>query len=169
MTNTIPADASIVVDTQRNAETWCVYEHQAVLTPNEPPETIMIGACRLTHVYLMQDGKTNSEWNNIFANGGHVLVRIVATAPTRADAFRAAADRIRALPQPPRCNMLGYSLRTKRQAVVCINNGKTYETQQDAAMELGIHASAISRHLRGHSNGAGGYRFAYAQAREGEV
>lgn len=169
MTNTTPADASIIVDTQRNNETWCVYEHQAVMRQGEPPETILIGACRLTNVYHLQEGKTNSEWTRIFGAGGQVLVRIVSTAPTRSDAFRVAAERVRNADPQPRCNMLGYSMRTKRQAVVCLNNGVRYETQQDAALALGIHASAISRHLRGGANSAQGFKFAYASAREDEV
>jgi hypothetical protein len=155
-------DASIVVDVRRQSETWCVYEHQVVMSPGEPPETILIGACRLADVYRLTDGKTNSEWQNMFANGGHVLVRIVATTLNRSDAYRSAADIVRSSQPIPRCNLLGYNLRGMRKPIICLNNGKRYETQLQASQELGIHCSAISRHLRGQGNSAGGFKFAYA-------
>lgn len=164
-------DAAIIVDTRRAGETWCVYEHQAVMREGEPPETIMVGACRLVDVYHLRDGKTNSEWTQIFANGGHVLVRVVATSLNRQDAFRVAAEMVRDSRPQPRCNLLGYNVRGARRPVICLNNGKRYETQLHAAAELGIHASAISRHLRGHASRAQGMQFVYAsdapeQARE---
>lgn len=157
-------DASVIVDTRRNNDTWCIYEHQAVMKQGEPPVTIMIGACRLVDVFHLRDGKTNSEWSKIFANGGHVLVRIVGTTLNRSDAFRVAAEMVRDSAPQPRCNLLGYNMRTNRQPVICLSNGKRYETQRHAAHELGIHESAISRHLRGLANSAQGFKFAYAMA-----
>jgi hypothetical protein len=155
-------DAAIIVDVRRSRETWCVFEHQAVLKQGEPPETILIGACRLQDVYSLTDGKTNSEWQNMFLQGGQVLVRIVATSLNRADAFRVAGEHVRDTKPTPRCNLKGYNLRGQRRPVICLNNGKRYETQLDAASELGIHASAISRMLRGNASTAQGYKFAYA-------
>lgn len=157
-------DASVVVDIRRNNETWCIYEHQAVMKQGEPPVTIMIGACRLVDVFHLRDGKTNSEWSNIFANGGHVLIRIVGTTLNRADAYRVAAEMVRDSNPQPRCNLIGYNLRANRRPVICLNNGTRYETQKDAAYQLGIHESAISRHLRGFCDSAQGFKFAYALA-----
>lgn len=157
-------DAALVIDIRRNNETWCVYEHQVVMKQGEPPETIMIGACRLVDLFHLRDGKTNSEWAQIFTNGGQVLVRIVATTLNRPDAFRHAAELVRDSRPAPRCNLLGYNMRSSRRPVICLNNGKRYETQRHAALELGIHESAISRHLRGFSDAAQGMKFAYAMA-----
>lgn len=155
-------DAAIVIDTRRNNETWCVFEHQVTMREGEPPETILISACRLIDVFQLRDGKTNSEWSKIFAAGGHVLVRIVATSLNRSDAFRIAAEMVRDSKPVPRCNLLGYNMRSNRRPVICLNNGKRYETQQHAALDLGIHASAISRHLLGKADTAQGMKFAYA-------
>lgn len=156
-----PADASLVIDTKRPTDTWCVFEHQVILKEGEPPTVILIGACKLRDVYLMTDGKTNTEWASIFANGGSVLVRIVATTIDKPEAFRHAQDLIRSTTPTPVCNLKGYNIRGSARAVRCINNDTRYNTQAEAAAALGVSASAISRHLKGDLSHANGLRFVY--------
>ncbi len=153
--------SALIVDTARNTDMWCVFEHQVVLKEGDPPTVIQIGACKLTEVYRLTDGKTNSEWNDIFRNGGSVLVRIIGTTLEKAEAFRHATDLIRAMEPKPVCNLRGYNLRGQARAVRCLNNDRRYATQTEAANDLGISASGISRHLRGDLSHVSGFRFAF--------
>lgn len=157
------ADASLVVDTKHTTELWCVYEHQVVLKEGEPPSVIMIGACRLREVYLLIDGKTNTEWAKIYANGGSVLVRIVGVTLDKMEAMRHAQTLVRSATPTPICNLQGYNIRGSARAVRCINNDTRYNTQREAAEALGVSASALSRHLRGELTHANGLRFVYDQ------
>lgn len=160
------ADAAIIMDTVNPAESWCVFEHQVVLSQGEPPTVILIGACRLTEVYRLMDGKTNTEWMRIFRGGGSIMVRIIATTMDRHLAFRHAQDLVRKAEPKPICNIRGYSIRGQARAVICLNNGQRYSTQAEAAAALGIHASALSRHMRGDLSHAGGLRFVYDHGME---
>jgi hypothetical protein len=162
-------NASIVLDVRRARDTWCVYEHQVVMQPGEPPETIFIGACRVIDVYDMVDARSNSEWQNIFANGGQVLINIIGTTLNRVDAMRTASEMTKTAPVIPRCNLLGHNLRSQRRPILCLNNNVRYETQLHASADLGIHASSISRHMRGQASHAQGYKFIYAVDRKDEA
>ena len=153
-------DSSIVVETERPFDLWCVYEHQVVMTEGEPPQVIMIGACRLNEVYLLMDGKRNSEWASIFRNGGSVLVRVVAVSNDRREAFMHAQDLLRVSNPRPLCNLKGYNVTPKRR-VQCINNGQVYQSQTEASKALGVQQSTISRQLKGELEHAGGYRFVF--------
>lgn len=159
-------DASIIVDTKTSAEDWCVYEQSAVLNPGEPPTVILIGASKLVDLFRLVDGKVNSEWCKLFENGGKVLVRIIATTSEKQEAYRYASERVRSMSPQPRCNLHGYSLRGTRRSVICLNNKRRYDTQRDAAFDLGIHASAISRHLNGELAHAQGFKFAWAPSED---
>lgn len=158
----IKQDAPLIVDTGSNADTWCVYNHSVTMQEGEPPTVIMIGSCRLAEVYRLIEGRTNSEWSHIFKDGGYVLVTIVATTNDKREAVRHASDLMRNMKPIPLCNLQGYNLRGARRAIVCLNNGKRYRTQTEAAQDLGVYSSSISRHLRGELSHANGLRFAYA-------
>lgn len=157
----IKLDASVIVETKDTRSIWCVYEHQAVLTVGDPPVTVFIGASRLMEVFHMNDARRNSEWRKMFDKGGQVLVRIVGITHDRAEAFRVASEMIRNNDVRPRCNALGYNTSGARRPIVCLENGKRYESQLAAAEDLGIYSSTISRQLRGLANTAQGFRFAY--------
>ena len=159
-------DSAIIVETGDTSKTWCVYEHHVILTPGEPPETIMIGACRLCDVYNLSDGKKNSEWIRIFEKGGTVLVRIVATTPEKTFANRHAMKLLKEMENKPRCNIFGYDLRHSSRAIKCVQSGERYATQSAAALALGIPASSISRHLNGELKTAGGFNFHYVDERD---
>ncbi len=154
------ADCSLVVAVQETADQYCAYEHHLIVTPGQPPEIIMVGSCKLTDVYRLIDGKTNSDWAGIFANGGSVMVRIIAVGDNKVDMRRFAATHARSLPKMPRCNQHGYNVRGITRRIIC-NNGIEYESQAKAAMELGISQSAISRHLRGELGSVNGFTFFY--------
>lgn len=157
-----PQDASLIIDTKHSTETWCIFEHQAVLNEGEPPTVILIGAAKLVDVFRLIDGKSNSEWATIFERGGSILLRIVGTTMDKAEAQRTALARMRDTNPTPRCNLHGYNLRGNARAIICLNNQKRYDTQRAAADDLGIHSSSISRHLAGEITHAQGFRFAYA-------
>ena len=162
MSNIIKCDASIVVDSKLARDVWCVFEHQAVLKQGDPPEIILVGASKLTDVFRLSDGRSNSEWVSIFSGGGQVLVRIIALLPTKGEARKFAVQHMSALRPMPRCNLIGYNLRGNTRAIYCINNRKTYQTQTEAGNDLDIHPSAISRQMRGELQHANGYKFIYA-------
>lgn len=154
-------DSSVVVDTNRPYDQWAVYEHQVVMVEGEPPQVIMIGVCKLTEVYRLHDGKRNTEWLSIFKNGGSVLVRIRAIATDRGDANYYAQDLLRASNPRPVCNMKGFNARAVSRQIECIQNGKTYATQAEAARDLGLHQAGISRQLNGEIAHVGGFQFVY--------
>lgn len=166
MTITKHNTCAIVVDIRTSTDDWCVFEHHVVLNEGEPPTIILIGACRLTDVYRLVPGKTNSEWVNLFANGGQVLVQIIATTDDKQEAFKYAMQRVNSLDPTPLCNLRGHSLRTVKRAIVCMQNKRRYDTQQEAASDLGIHASSISRHLNGLISHAQGFTFAFETSGE---
>jgi len=161
MTLTKHNACALVVDTITSTEDWCVFEHHVVLKEGEPPTIVLVGACKLPDVYRLVSGKTNSEWVKLFSNGGKVLVQVIATTEDKQEAFRLAAERVAAIEPTPVCNLRGHSLRSAARSIVCVNNGRRYNTQQDAASDLGIHASSISRHLNGQIAHAQGFTFTY--------
>lgn len=154
------ADCALIVDVHRSANTYCVFEHHLQIAPGQPPEIILVGMSRLTDIYKLIDGKTNSDWAAIFANGGSVMVRIVATSTDKSEARRAAAVHARSLNPAPRCNIHGFNVRGISRKIMC-NNGVEYDSQLAAAEELNLSQSAISRHLRGELAHVGGFRFYY--------
>ncbi len=166
MTLTRHSSSALVVDTKTSTEDWAVVEHHAVLQENEPPTIVMVTACKLVDVYRLADGKVNSEWAKIFRHGGQVMVQIVATTDEKTEAFKHAQERIRDIVPTPVCNMRGHSLKTARRAIICHQNERRYNSQAEAAADLGIHAPSISRQLNGHARQAQGFTFAYAAPEE---
>lgn len=150
---------SIIVDTQTLGNTWCLYEHLAVLDAGQPPEIIMIGVCKLNDAFRLGDGRRNSAWSAIFANGGQIMVRIVATSEYRHEMTLQATRRIQS--NPPRCNARGFNLRGTARPIKC-SNGQVYGSQKEAAAALGLDASSISRHMRGDTQHVSGYTFMYS-------
>lgn len=160
MTTIIPCDASVVVNVRPEAPLWAAYEYQAVLDPSEPPTVIYVGASTLANVYQLREGRTNSEFVKIFANGGHVLVRVIATGE-RGDVIRFAQQHMRTFDPLPRCNLHGFNVKGRNRAVMC-SNGKTYPSQLEAARALGVSQSAISQCLGGRISHVNGMTFTYA-------
>lgn len=166
MTLTMHPSNALVVDVKRSTDMWCVFEHHAVMKEGEPPEVIFVGVSQLVHVYRLATARTNSHWIKIFQSGGQVLVQIVATTLDKAEAFRYAQERLRDMKPMPICNVLGRNLKNARRSILCVQNQRYYNSQLDAANDLGIYASAISRHMAGHSPSAQGYTFVYADGED---
>lgn len=156
------ADTAMIVDTRKPGDLYCAYEHHVTFSEGSPPEVIMVGACKLADVYRMLDGKANSEWQRIFAQGGHVMVRIIAVGDERMEMMRWAMTHMRSLPTIPRCNLHGVSTKGSARPVRCENTGVTYQSQRDACEQLGIHSSSMSRHLSGQLAKVSGMVFRYA-------
>lgn len=158
----IKADTSLILDTRRPGDLFCAYEHHATFTQDAPPEIILVGACKLADAYRMVDGKANSEWQRIFAQGGQVMVRIIATGDDRIEMTRWAMSHMRNLPTIPRCNLHGLSTRGSARPIRCENTGVVYQSQRDACEQLAIHSSSMSRHLSGQLAKVSGMVFRYA-------
>ena len=154
----IEQNTSLIIDTKAG-KTWCMFEHLVVFDATKPPEVILVGVCPLAEVTRMTDGRRNSIWVDIFRNGGQVMVNIIATSESKSDLVRRAVKRLNEL--RPRCNAHGFNMKNASNRIEC-SNGKTYDSQRDAAVALGLDASAISRHLRGHTSHVMGYTFSYA-------
>ena len=129
-----------------------------------PPAVILVGACRLRDVYKLADGKMNTEWTRIFEHGGSLMVRIVGIGDDKNECVREAAMLMRE--HQPVCNLRGYTLRNVRRSIICLTNGRVYEGQQEAARDLGISQSAISRHLKGEQQHVAGFVFDYEHPNE---
>lgn len=156
-----PCDTALVVDTQTGTYDWCTWEHHAVLAEGEPPTVIMVGACKLSEVYNMSAAKANSEWKRIFARGGKVMVRIVATGPDKHHCYVHATKLMKQY--APVCNLNGHNLKHTRKSIRCINNGRVYNTQAEAARDLGLDQGSVSKHMRGMAHTVQGFMFEYAR------
>jgi hypothetical protein len=160
-----PADTSLVMSTSAKVRLWCVYEHLATFEAGKPPVLVYVNACPLLDVYGFYEGRRNTEWIRMFSNGAHVQVRIIGTTTTFHDARQFAAEHIKAQATIPICNLRGINIKSTPQRIRC-SNGEVYETQKIAAAALGIHASAISRHLRGIGKTVSGYTFEFVNLGE---
>ena len=157
----IKTDSSLIIATSVKANQWCVYEHLAQFEPGKPPEVVFVNACKVLNVYRMTEGRRNTEWQRMFSGGAQIQVRIVAVTDDKYEAIRYIAKHVATLPELPRCNLRGVSTKGVARPILC-SNGKTYKTQTDAADDLGIHASAISRHIRGYGRTVNGYTFEFS-------
>ncbi len=143
------------------ADQWCVYEHYVPSeTPGTPPLLIFIGACKLIDVFNVQHARNNSDWTEIFAHDRPLLITVVETMSTQEEAMNRSIVRVRALPEPPRCNLHGFNLFGQKRRLAC-SNGQEYATQAHAAKALNISQGAISRHLKGHLSSVKGFTFTY--------
>jgi hypothetical protein len=155
-----PCDSSLIINVRPEAPIWAAFEYQASLEPGTPPTVIYVGAAILADVYRLVEGRTNSEFVKLFANGGHVLVRIIATGE-RIEIIRFAQQHMRTFDPMPRCNVHGFNIKGISKAVMC-SNGKTYPSQTEAARDLGVSQSAISQCLGGKISHVNGLTFSYA-------
>lgn len=163
MAITIQPENSVIIDVKRALVDWCAFEHIATLKAGEPPQTIFVGACRAVDVYKLQEGKSNSQWAKIYAQGGNVLLRILATGPDRSEIINYAVKVARGYNPPPVCNLHGYTMAGALRRIAC-SNGEVYDSQAHAAAALGTHQSAVSRHLQGHSAHVKGHTLTYVGA-----
>lgn len=161
MTIVMQPENQVIVDVRGALTDWCAFEHWATLAEGKPPECILVGACRLVDLFKMNDGRNNSEWTRIFANGGSVMIRVIATSPDRSAIMNAAIRASKQYDPIPRCNLVGYVLQGALRRIHC-SNGEIYDNQQHAARALGATQSAISRHLNGHLAHVKGHRLHYA-------
>lgn len=160
---TIQPENSFIMDVKGSLTHWCAFEHWATLKAGEPPQCIFVGACRLIDVMRLTEARNNSQWSKIFANGGSIMLRILATGAKRADVINYAVKAARSHDPQPICNTHGYTLFGALRRVAC-SNGETYENQAHAARALGTHQSSISRHLQGHSAHVKGHVLTYVGA-----
>jgi len=144
-----PHDTAIVIPSDSPWKMWACYEHQVTFEAGKPPEVIMVGVTKMCDVYRMAECRLNSEWQRIFAKGGHVMVRIIATGDDKPEMMRWAATHMRSLDKIPRCNLHGVSTRGYARPIRCENTGEVFASQKEACDALGIHQSAMSRHLGG--------------------
>lgn len=141
---------------------WCVYEHYMQTNPELPPERIYIGACLLRDVWAAPDARRNTEWLRIVNDDTQLLTVLTGIGTiTEALNHRAAAIMSGAM---PRCNQVGRDISNSRVRIMC-SNGQSYPTQAEAAAQLGVAQSSISKLLRGAPGfkSVNGYTFWYAE------
>lgn len=156
----IKQDSNVIIDTAIGVDHWAAFEVHATLTEGAPPEIIYVNACKLHDVYKLTQARINSEFARMFANGGMVMVHIIATGNDRREIIEYALRHQKSLPLPPRCNVVGHLMTQAHRIIIC-SNGKEYKSQTDAALALGVAQSAISRHLRGDLATVKGYTLSY--------
>ena len=152
----IEQSGSVVVDVRDATKTLCVYEHY--IGGGDTEQIIFVNVCSLVDVHKLTDARINTEWARIFTGGGSVGVRVLATGMDRRALLhwaRQYMDRI----GTPRCNEMGYNRFNQLQQIRCVNNGKVYNSQNEAAEDLGLSQGAISRHLRGQLSRVKGHIF----------
>lgn len=157
-------DTALVIDTKHASSQHVVYEHQATFTQGGPPETIFIGSCPLHDVFKFFDARNNSDWTQIYRNGGQVMVRIIAIADDPTEARRYAMKHARSFNPMPRCNLYGHNLAARGRPVECIETGEQFPNQKVAADIKGIDPGALSRHLKGKLKQVKGLTFRYGIA-----
>lgn len=154
-------DATIVLDIASIHEKHAVIEYLATFVEGQPPQVIMVDVDRLANVYKLRKPRQNSEFARIYENGGMIMIRIIALTDTLKEAHRTMIERIRSYRAPPICNAKGVSFRSVGRPIICVTTGEEYPNQRIAADALGIHQSAISRHMNGELKQAQGYVFKY--------
>lgn len=156
-----PQSTSLIVDPKHTIDLWCVYEHLMQIEPDGPPVVIYVNACKLSEVYRLTQGRQNTEWLRLTKDRDvKIMVRIVATDTDRYLINREAMRHARIFNPMPICNLRGFNIHGQGRSVEC-SNGKRYKSQADAAKELGLSQSAISKHLNGQLRHVGGYVFSY--------
>lgn len=164
----IDQSAALIIDPREIPATWCVYEHLMQMDDDGPPVVIYVNACKLLELYRLGQGKQNTEWVNITKHGRPIIIKVVATGTDRMVIQRHAMKHLRSMSPMPMCNLRGFSLAGRARTVYC-SNGKTYNSQDQAAQELGISQSAISKHLRGDLQQVRGLIFSYMPVLDEQV
>lgn len=162
-TVTVQPENSFIVDVKRSLTDWCAFEHWATLEAGKPPQCILVAACRLVDLFKLTEGRNNSKWSQIFAAGGSVMLRVLATGPDRSQIINHAVRASRAHNPMPLCNIEGYHMAGSLRRIAC-SNGDVYDNQAHAARALGTHQSAVSRHLAGHLTHIKGHVLTYVGA-----
>lgn len=146
-----PQNAEIVYSLNDLPNAWCVYEHRLHKPGGEPSEVIFVSWCKLNEVYNLTYAARNSEWKKLSATPGvFIYVKIIATG-TESDCRNAAVRHMRTFDPMPICNLKGVDTTLVSRRIGC-SNGKEYESQTDAATQLGIPQGMISRHLNAGPN-----------------
>lgn len=153
-------DATVLMNTASDVITYCVFEHYAVLDPSKPPELIYVGTGKLATVLMHTDARKNTEWQRLFAAGGTLMVRIIATSENARDCQIYAVQHMKQMARMPRCNLHGSARRGLKRAVQC-SDGRVFSSQKEAALQCGITESVLSRHMNNMVPHVNGLRFTY--------
>jgi hypothetical protein len=147
---------------EQHRKLWCMYTHSVAGAPGEPPVTVYVGACLLRDVFTAPDARRNSEWLKTVQPDSTVLMLSVMATGDMSEMLNKKAVMVRDM--SPICNRIGRDVTTMARMLTC-SNGKTYRSQQDAADELGINQSQLSKHLRGVAGykSVKGYTFRYGE------
>ena len=159
-------DAPAIVRNQMDqfAKSWCVVEYMVADGTPTPPVVVFITATKLSDAFSFSEATRNSEWRRIIRPEYNVAVMITAVG-SKAECQIEANKRVMATIPRPRCNLHGYNAFATTRALIC-SNGQEYESQSDAAKQLGINQGAISRQLKGELNSVAGYVFTYKELRK---
>ncbi len=136
--------------------------------------TTVLDACSLVdsearEKYWIAEYKTYENWLNCHPGGNQARGKDHYSFGIRPDAAIAASVAARVgkklspeLIAKKRLIRLGQKQPENYIAIICDQNGKTYESQDAAAKDLGIFNANISACLRGKTSAASGFTFKYA-------
>lgn len=131
-------------------EHQCVYSHH-IPDMSKPGEWTLfyIGCCKLCDVLKSPDAFKNSYWRSLINDGIALKITIAFTSDSYIECNTMQAQMIAAL--RPIANTQGF-ITSGSAVVTCMvgpNTGKSYATQQLAAIDNGISQPTLSNHLNG--------------------
>lgn len=124
------------------SDDYCVYEIW------DGAELLYIGLCRYAQLMQFPDAQGNSKFRERISRSKPFNMRVIA----RGDRFSCNKYRYsmaRSLNPIPPCNLAGIT--SYFQQIECVEDGKIYRTQKEAAEAYGISQGNLSSHLRGRA------------------
>lgn len=155
-----PSDTLFPIGTPADlaAKLWCVYEHHAFTSADEPPEIIYVNACPLADVFKMNDAYNNSDWLKVTGHGNDrpIMIRVIATTPEKLEALAFMNKHVRSFATMPRCNMFGYTMAGSTRPILC-SDGREFANQTEAADALGVSQALVSLAVNGKRRSVRGF------------
>lgn len=139
--------------------THCVVEYWAWID-GPMPKLMMIADTPLRDVLMMTRPQRHVEWNRLVGPNTPVMIRILAIG-TKVECMAMASQEASKANPLPHCTLHGSSTNVRYKAPISCSNGKTYQTQQQAADDTGADQGSISKCLRGAMRHTAGLSFWY--------
>lgn len=107
---------------------------------------IYIGVAKFSQFHLLPDATRNSYFAALVKSDEPIDIRIIATGH-KVDCVNHRMSLLRSMTDTPPANR--YGSYGQQMRIQCIEDGKIYRTQQEAAQAYGIAQGNLSHHLRG--------------------
>jgi hypothetical protein len=144
----------IAFTTEAVREHYCFYVHEILssfteTTDDKAGEIFFAGVCKLRDVLMCPDAYMNSCWRETVNDSTIIRATIMSSSEREADMFNELSGFVKTY--RPHANVRGFQT-TVRAAITCTvgpNAGKSWQTQERAALENGISQPSLSNHLNG--------------------